>query len=145
MVLYNQPRQGRKYVCPFYYLLLFFRWFYWYFSLTCRNASHSTPVTDAPSPRPVLCCMALQRDWIAFIHRLLLVPSQEVLGILMSSYCQHSTLTLTAQLWEKVMQSESAVRCRPVWIGHQGDWRAERAADGRCVFLTACLSRLWPL
>lgn len=43
--------------------------------------------------------------WIALIFRTLLAPQQEVLGILMSSYCQHSTLTLTSQTADKVVHS----------------------------------------
>ena len=43
--------------------------------------------------------------WIALIFRTLPAPQQEVLGILMSSYCLHSTLTLAAQTAEKVAHS----------------------------------------
>lgn len=77
--------------------------------------------------------VSYSKGWIALIFRPLLAPQHEVLGILMSLYYLHSTLTLTSQTAEKVMHCRGVESSRPVCIGHLGGWSSERAADDRCV------------
>lgn len=62
-----------------------------------------------------------------------------MMGILISSYSQQSTLTPTTHTAKSMVNSKGMGSCRPVHISHQGDCRAERAVDDRCV-LQGCQS-----
>lgn len=97
-------------------------------SLTCRNNSHSTPVTD-------MCFVitTLQRGDIALMLRAFAgtitggsIKYTDALIMSLSNSDPYGT-DMRGSVDAEVQS------CMPVCIGHQGDWSTGRAADDRCV------------
>lgn len=129
-----------QYIQPSYSTRLFSRYIWYHIliwlSLTCRN--NTLPLL---SQTCLLCTQGFavfhyKTKWIALIFRTLLAPQQEVLGILMSSYCQHSTLTLTSQTADKVVHS----RPLSTSVYQSSRWLERREGSGRPLCSPSCLS-----